>query len=82
MEDIWYWKYKIVIFDDAENCEHTTGGITVGHTMADAVATIEKYYGDVLVRLEYLEAIVDDILDFDIAGDYGWKVTAEKEFNS
>lgn len=81
MEDIWYWRYKVVIFDDAENCEHITSGITVGYTMADAVTTIEKYYGNALVRLEYLETVVDGILDFDTANDYGWDVTAEKEFN-
>lgn len=81
MEGIWYWKYKITIFDEIENCEHTASGITIGRTMADAVATIEKYYGDALVKLEYLEGIIDDILDFDTAIDYGWEVAAEKNLN-
>lgn len=76
--DIWYWRYKITIFNDIENCEKTTSGITIGCTMTDAVETIEKYYGSALVRLEYLEAIVDGILDFDTAADYNWDITAEK----
>ena len=76
--DIWYWKYKVTIFNDVENCEKTTSGITIGHTMADAVATIEKHYGNDLVRLEYLEAIVDGILDFETAADYNWDITANK----
>ena len=81
MKDIWYWKYTVAIFDDIENYERVISGITVGHTMADAVATIEGYYGNALVRLEYLESIVDDILEFGVASDYGWEVTAEKNLN-
>lgn len=76
--DIWYWRYKVVIFDEIENCEKTIGGITVGYTMADAVTTIEKNYGENLVRLEYLEAIVDGILDFETAADHNWDITADK----
>ena len=81
MKDTWYWNYTVAIFDDIENYERVISGITVGRTMADAVATIEEHYGNALVRLEYLESIVDDILEFNVANDYGWEVTAEKNLN-
>lgn len=75
MDTRWFWKYTVTLFDDEYS---TVVGITIGDTMAQAVEALEKYYGSSLVSLNYLEAIVDGVLDFTTAKEYGWDIEVYK----
>ena len=64
MENISYWEYKIVWLDSYDCAEKVDTGITIGETMAVALARIEEYYGEVMNILRLRSIGLGGCLDF------------------
>lgn len=66
-ETIWYWQYRLKIFDCLSNQEIEAAGIVAAPSLVDAAKAIEKYYGDDIIDVKALKPIVSDIFDFEAA---------------
>lgn len=66
--DIWYYEYIITIWNDTDKKEEMRSGIVPGESMATAVKALEQYYGDELMDLHMLKAIVEaPVFEFEYA---------------
>ena len=59
---MWYWEYQIKIWYEADSQEEIRSGVVAANTFTEAMGEIEKYYGDEIVEVQMLKAIVDGVV--------------------
>ena len=77
--DIWWWQYVIEYWDECECKERTVSGLTFGETIIDAVKNLDAYYGNSLLNIKGLKAIVDGhCFEFGAEDDFDFEITPKK----
>ena len=75
MTDVtWYWEYAVKIWNQADSQEEILSGIVAADSFTDATFELEEYYGDDLMEIQMLKAIMDGVFEFQMASE-------DKEFN-
>ena len=61
---VWYWEYQLKIWDDVDDKEEMRYGIVAAGTFTEAMNKIEDYYGDKIIEVLTLKAIIDSVFEF------------------
>ena len=61
---IWYWEYQLKTWDEIDKKEEIRSGVVVAGTITEAMKEIEDYYGDEIMEVQMLKAIIDGVFDF------------------
>ena len=68
MNDVWYYEYIVKIWNDIENKEEIRCGVVAAESMVEATKEICNYYGEEIMEIQMLKAIVDGkVFEFDYA---------------
>lgn len=61
---VWYWEYQLKILDEIDNKEEIRSGVVAADTFTEAMKEIEDYYGNEIMEVQMLKAIVDGAFEF------------------
>lgn len=64
---MWYWEYRLKIWDEIDAKEEIRCGIVTGNEITDAMKELYDYYGDEIMEVQMLKAIIDGVFDFQYA---------------
>ena len=62
--EVWYWEYQLKIWDETDDKEEIRSGVVAADTFTEAMKEIEDYYGDEIMEVQMLKAIVDGAFEF------------------
>lgn len=62
--EVWYWEYRLKIWDEIDEKEEMRSGIVAADTITEAMKEIEDYYGDEIMEVQMLKAITDGVFEF------------------
>ena len=74
---IWYWEYTLTVWDEDEEREVSRSGIVAAFTMAEAMKSIEDFYGEEIMSVDKLKPITDIVMDFDLVNciaDFDYRI--------
>ena len=66
---VWYWEYQIKAWNSADSQEEILSGIIAAETFTDATFELEEYYGDDIIEIQMLKAIMDGVFEFQLASE-------------
>jgi len=72
--ETWYWEYQIKTWNSADSQEEILSGIVAADTFTNATSELEEYYGEDLMEIQMLKAIMDGVFEFQLASE-------DKDFN-
>lgn len=83
MEEVWYYQYKVVLFDSDKCKEEIVNGIVPGTSFSDVVQKLESFYGNEIFNITTLKAVFEgEVFEFEYANkdatDFDYVIT-EKE---
>lgn len=61
---VWYWEYQLKIWDETDDKEEIRSGVVAADTFTEAMKEIEDYYGNEIMEVQMLKAIVDGVFEF------------------
>lgn len=61
---VWYWEYQLKIWNEIDSKEEIRSGVVAADTFTEAMKEIEDYYGDEIMEVQMLKAIVDGAFEF------------------
>ena len=61
---VWYWEYQLKIWNEIDSKEEICSGVVAADTITEAMKEIEDYYGDEIMEVQMLKAIVDGAFEF------------------
>ena len=61
---IWYWEYRLKIFNKIDSKEEICSGIVAADTITEAMREIESYYCDEIMEVQMLKPITNGVFDF------------------
>lgn len=64
---MWYWEYQLKIWDEIDAKEEIRCGVVTGKEIIDAMKELYDYYGDEIMEVQMLKAIIDGVFDFQYA---------------
>ena len=77
---VWYWEYRLKIWDEIDNKEEIRSGVVAADTITEAMKEIEDYYGDEIMEVQMLKAIVDGVFEFqNVMEDTGFDFVISKK---
>ena len=83
MSDVWYYQYKVVLWDSDKDKEEIVTGIVPGTSFSDVVQKLENFYGNEILNITTLKAVFEgEVFEFEYANedaiDFDYVIT-EKE---
>jgi len=78
MSDIWFWYYEIKFWDELEKGYKYPSGIVAGSTIADAMNSLYKEYGEGLEDVYALRALTENVFEFDSTkylDNFNWTIS-------
>ena len=83
MGDVWYYQYKVVLWDLDKGKEEIVTGIVPETSFSDVVQKLESFYGDEIFNITTLKAVFEgEVFEFEYANedatDFDYVIT-EKE---
>lgn len=83
MGDVWYYQYKVVLWDSDKDKEEIVTGIVPGTSFSDVVQKLESFYGNEILNITTLKAVFEgEVFEFEYANedvtDFDYVIT-EKE---
>ena len=61
---VWYWEYQLKIWNEIDSKEEIRSGVVAADTITEVMKEIEDYYGDEIMEVQMLKAIIDGVFDF------------------
>ena len=78
MGEVWYYQYKVVLWDSDKCEEEIQAGIVPGTSFSDAMQKLENYYSSDILNVTALKAIVFEFEYVNESNDFDYMIT-EKE---
>jgi hypothetical protein len=83
MGDVWYYQYKVVLWDSDKCEEEIVTGIVPGTSFSDVVQKLESFYGNEILNITTLKLVYEgEVFEFEYANedatDFDYVIT-EKE---
>lgn len=65
MEDMWYYKYAVTVWEEEQGCMVKRTGVTAGTSIKEAFDRVFNYYGNDIEEINQFKPITDTVLEFD-----------------
>ena len=66
MEEVWYYQYKVVLWDSVKCKEEIVTCIVPGTSFSDVVRKLENFYGNDILNITTLKAVFEgEVFEFE-----------------
>ena len=70
MNDVWYYQYEILYWDDDNSKEEVLSGITLAASFVEATEKLEEYYGTGIMEIRMLKTVCEgNVFEFEMMSD-------------